>query len=177
MDLIVMNLEGSGIVGECMVKVGTVDYSTVPWIELLSYSHGISLPMQFNPSTNGRTVGRSQHGDFTVTKQVDMSTAKLNLFCCSGKSIAKLHVHIMRNDGGAAAVGALLPIIQYTMENAIVSSVSVSGGSGGAPMETVTFNYTKITWHYESQKESPEGTETKDETIWDLNLNAAGAAA
>ena len=139
-------------------------------IELMSFSHGVSLPMQFNPSTNGRTIGRCQHGDFTVSKQVDTSTPPLNLYCCQGQNIPKATIICARADGEA-----VLPIITYTLENCLVSSVSVSGGSGSSPMETVTFNYTKITWKVQAQNDSAEGEESNIEKVWDLNTNASNA--
>ena len=37
----------------------------------------------------------------------------------------------------------------YTLENAMVSSVSLNAGGNDLPVESVTFNFTKITWSYQ----------------------------
>ena len=161
MDLILMNIGGSNeIKGESTITGHESE------IEVMSFSHNVSLPMQINPSTNGRTVGRSQHGDFVISKQVDIATPKLNLYCCNGDNVATIIIVCVRNDG----TGGVLPIITYTLTNAIVSSVSVSGGAGGSPVETVTFNYSKIAWKVQSQKED-NVQEDMTETLWNLETN------
>ncbi|MGO9272637.1 MAG: hypothetical protein ACLQOO_20785 [Terriglobia bacterium] len=48
----------------------------------------------------------------------------------------------------------------------LVSSVSTSSGGGGKPQETVTFNYTAISWAYLQQ-----GAEVSAK--WDLATNSA----
>lgn len=161
MDFLTLDL-GDDIPGESTLEGFTGK------IDLLSFSHGISLPMQFDPSSNGRTIGRSQHGDLSVSKQVDQSSPKLNLWCCQGKNIATATLTASRVDGDA-----ILPIHIITLTNAIVSSVSVSGGSGSAPTENVTFNYTKIAWKYTAQKDE-NAQETQLETIWDLTTSKSG---
>ena len=87
-------------------------------------------------------------------------------FLGSNINVETIIIVCVRNDG----TGGVLPIITYTLTNAIVSSVSVSGGAGGAPMETVTFNYSKIAWKVQSQKED-NVQEDMTETLWDLETN------
>jgi type VI secretion system secreted protein Hcp len=72
---------------------------------------------------------------------------------------------IGRNDSGA-----IIELMRYTMKNALISSISVGGGGGDKPVETLTLNYNHITWKYTSQK--PEvGTEGAVPGMWNLSTN------
>ncbi|MNO05723.1 hypothetical protein D3C81_2272250 [compost metagenome] len=52
----------------------------------------------------------------------------------------------------------------------MLSNVSVSGGTGGKPVETLSLNFTKIKWELTAQKDdgTKEGTAG---TTWDLAAN------
>jgi type VI secretion system secreted protein Hcp len=65
-----------------------------------------------------------------------------------------------------------LPIITYTLEDVVVSSISVSGGGGDKPVEALSLNYTKIKWEYVQQKSSTE-KKGNNSTVWDLKTNQA----
>jgi type VI secretion system secreted protein Hcp len=47
----------------------------------------------------------------------------------------------------------------------------VGGGGGGKPQETVTFNYTKISWAYAAQKSDVTDSGNLSAT-WNLATNA-----
>src|SRR5690348_6591020 len=108
MDMIIMDC-GDTIKGEC-----TID-TYVDKIELLSYSHGVAMQITGDPSNQKRTSGKPNHQDFTVTKYVDLATAKLIENCNKGDSIAKVTVIIGQNEQGK-----MNPIITYEMENVVV---------------------------------------------------------
>ena len=57
------------------------------------------------------------------------------------------------------------------MSNVIVSSVSVGGGGGGEPTESLTFNYGKIQWTYTQQKRADGSPGGKVPAGWDLEAN------
>ncbi len=70
---------------------------------------------------------------------------------------------LVRQDPGGATVGQnVICYMTYIMAKTLVSSISV-GGSGDIPIETVTFNYTKLTWTYITQDKAmaPDGTIAK----------------
>jgi type VI secretion system secreted protein Hcp len=73
---------------------------------------------------------------------------------------------IGQNEGGKVN-----QFMTYTLTNALVSSVSAGGGGGGKPQETVTFNYTAISWDYKLQT-----AEASDSGVgaakWNLATNA-----
>jgi type VI secretion system secreted protein Hcp len=161
MDSIILDL-GADIKGECTLE-GYTDK-----IELMSYSHNVSMQVTNDISNSERTSGKPFIGEFTVTKFVDVSTPTLNEYCCSGKAIATATVIVGRNAGESE--GKIMPFITYTLSNVILSNVSVSGGSGGKPVETLSLNFTKIKWELTAQKDdgAKEGTAA---TTWDIAAN------
>lgn len=158
MDIIILDC-GTDIAGESLLT----DYAGK--MELLSYSHGVAQQITGDQSNTKRTSGKPNHQDFTVTKYVDLATCKLIDYCNQAKPIASVTVTVGQNDNGT-----VIKYFTYVMTNALISSVSVGGGGGGKPQETVTFNYTKMTWTYNQQKEEV-GTSGNNSAIWDLSTN------
>jgi type VI secretion system secreted protein Hcp len=140
MDVLILDLSSAGIKGECMLT----DYNGM--IELLSYSHGVGQQISGDQSNTKRTSGKPSHQDFTVTKYVDLASCQLIDYCNQAKPISTAKILVGQNDNGKVTVTMV-----YELTNALVSSVSVGGGGGGKPQETVTFNYTKISWKYVAQ--------------------------
>ena len=120
-------------------------------IEIMSYSHNVAMQVTNDVSNTERTSGRAHVGEMSLTKFVDLSTPKLNEYCCSGKMIKEAVLTLCRNDDGK-----MLPLIVYTLDNVIISHLSVSGGSGGKPVETMSLNFTKIKWEIIVQKTGGE---------------------
>lgn len=134
-------------------------------IELLSFSHGVAMQITGDISNTERTSGKPNHQDFTVTKYLDQSSPKFNEACCKGDNFSEVKVVVARNDKGA-----VLKLIEYTLKNVVVSSVSIGGGGGDKPVETLTMNYNHITWDFHHQKsEGSEGGHV--DTKWDLAKN------
>jgi len=136
-------------------------------IELLSFSQGVAMQITGDISNSERTSGKPNHQDFTITKYLDQASPKLNEACCKGDNFTSVEVVVARNDKGA-----VLPLIKYTLKNVVLSSVSIGGGGGDKPVETVTLNYNHITWDFTTQK--AEGAkEGHVDTKWDLAKNKA----
>jgi type VI secretion system secreted protein Hcp len=161
MDVIVMDIPN--IKGESQLKNFTDK------IELLSFSHGVAMQITGDVSNAERTSGRPNHQDFTATKYLDKASPLLNQACCKGTVLGTVKITVGRNDKGA-----VLPIILYELENSVLSSVSVGGGSGDKPVETLTLNYSKITWTFNAQKEAG-GKEGEVKAAWDVSTNDAGS--
>jgi len=134
-------------------------------IECLSYSHGVSIQVTGDVSNSERTSGKPNHQDFHLTKYVDPSTPLLNQNCCMGQNLGKSTITIGRNDAGK-----FLPLIIYTLQNTVVSSVSVGGGGGDKPVETLSLNYGAIQWQYTVQKDAG-GQEGQVPASWNLATN------
>jgi type VI secretion system secreted protein Hcp len=160
MDVLIMDM-GADPKGESSLK-GFEDK-----IELLSFSHGVAMQITGDISNSERTSGKPNHQDLTVTKYLDAATPILNQSCCEGKAYPTVDIIIGRNDSGA-----VVELMRYTIKNALISSVSIGGGGGDKPVETLTLNYNQITWNFTSQK--PEsGKEGNVPGKWNLSTNKA----
>jgi type VI secretion system secreted protein Hcp len=127
-------LQIDGIKGNSKVQGGTDQ------IEVFSFSHGISFPMTSGERSDqgDDRQGRVRHEDFTIVKKADDASPNLLLNCSSGKLLGKATLRIMGNDKKK--------IFSFEMEKVFITSVSVSGGPGDDPIETVTLNYASIKW-------------------------------
>ena len=134
-------------------------------IELLSASHGVAMQITGTQSNTERTSGRPNHQDLTVSKYVDLATCPLIAACNAATNLKTISLTVGRNDAGA-----VLPYLVLTLDNAIVSSVSLSTGGGDRPVETITFNYTKIKWDFTEQK-ADLGKKGNNGAVWDLATN------
>ncbi len=161
MDAIILDF-GSDIKGDSLL----VGYENK--IEIMSYSHNVAMQVTNDVSNSERTSGKPHVGEFTLTKFIDTSTPTLNEYCCAGKPIAEATITIGRN--AAEGNGQIMPFIVYTLNNVVLSNVSVSGGAGGKPVETLSLNFTKIKWELTAQKDdgTKEGTAA---STWDLAAN------
>lgn len=162
MDVLILDLSSAGIKGECQLT-GYTDM-----IELLSYSHGVAQQITGDQSNTKRTSGKPNHQDMTVTKYMDLASCQMIDFCNQAKNIPTATITVGQNDGGKVT-----KLIVYTLTNALVSSVSVGGGGGGKPQETVTFNYTAISWAYiTGQSAGADSGNTIATATWNLATNA-----
>jgi type VI secretion system secreted protein Hcp len=155
--------DGSKISGETLIK----GYETQ--IELLSYSHGVAMQMTGDVSNTKRTSGKPNFQDFTISKLMDKSTPSFNQYCTQSTDLGDVIVTLLQNDQGA-----VIEMMKYTLKNTLVSSISVGGGGGGVPSETITFSYSAIQWDYKPQKTAGTAAGTASAT-WDLAANAPTA--
>jgi type VI secretion system secreted protein Hcp len=154
----------TGIPGESKTK------DHIAEIELMSFSHNVAMPMTGDPSNTKRTSGTAHVSEVVISKLLDVSSPTLNQRCCEGKDIGEVTITVYQNDQGA-----VIPLLTYTLTNTLISSVSISGGTGGVPAETVALNFTKLKWDYKAQKSegAQEGTAS---ALWDLAANSSAAS-
>jgi type VI secretion system secreted protein Hcp len=138
------------------------------WIEILSFSHGLSQPISVSASTaGGASSGRSDHQDFSIVKYLDKASPKLALHCCEGKHIGKVALELCR------AGGDKLKYMEYKLSDVMISSYAPGGSSGGEdlPTESVSFNYGKIEWTYTQQRRADGSGGGNVAAGWDLEKN------
>ena len=131
MDVIIMDM-GNDIKGE----------SSAPGyekkIELLSFSHDyVSDPT----SSRGRDPRDAKN--MTVSKYLDTVSPVLHRAAMEGKVFPQVNIIIGRNDAGRVTV-----LLRYILKNVLISSLSIGGGGGDKPVETVTLSYDSISWDY-----------------------------
>jgi type VI secretion system secreted protein Hcp len=164
-DSILMKIgDGSKISGETLIK----GYEA--YIECLSYSHGVSMQMTDGVSNTKRTSGKPNFQDFVISKYMDKATPSFNQYCTQSTDLGDVTITILQNDQGAQ-----IEMMKYTLKNTLVSSISVGGGGGGVPSETITFNYSAINWDYKPQKTAGTAAGTAS-AAWDIAANAVPAA-
>ena len=130
-------------------------------IELESFTFGVSNFIQRTTSNTGRTTGRPDFKEIEVVKKLDSTTVPLNFHCAKASHLGNISLHLVRQDSDG---GRILTYMVYELEDTMISSVSVVGGGGSTPVETLSFNYSKITWSYTA----PGGTITHS---WSLATN------
>lgn len=114
-------------------------------VQVLSWSHSFNQPTSPVRSTAGSgTVEQANHSDFSFTKYADSATDDLLQRCWSGKTIGKATFCSYRADGNNQPVKYL----EVIMEEVIVSNVSIGGGTGDIPTETIALSYGKVTYNY-----------------------------
>lgn len=64
-------------------------------------------------------------------------------------------------------------LIVYTLTNVLISQLSVSGGAGGKPVETMSLNFTKIEWQITAEKSDGAQQESRT-SVWDLAMDQIG---
>jgi len=110
------------------------------WVELMSWSFGVSQPISGERSMGGHgSASRASFQDFTIVKNVDKATNKLIEACSKGEHIKEITLELCR------ATGDKTKYLEYKLGDVIVTSDSVGGGGGESlPSETVSFNYGTI---------------------------------
>jgi type VI secretion system secreted protein Hcp len=132
----------------------SADSTHVGQIQVLSWSHSFNQPTSPTRSSAGSgTVEQANHSDFSFTKYIDASTDDLLKYCWSGKQIGSATFQCYRSDGEDKAIKYL----EVVMTNVIVSNVSIGGGTGDIPVETITLSYSSVQYTYIQQK-TADGT-------------------
>ena len=139
MDIILLQI--ATIKGNCDIKGHEAQ------IILQSFNHSVSIPMQMDRANIERTAGRPNFSELSFSKSSDVSTPSLYSACVSGAKLGDATIHIGRTEAKV-----FMSLFKYVLSNAMVSSVSTSGG-GGQPSDSFTLNYTMIVQVYTQQKE------------------------
>ena len=162
---------------DCFLKIDTIpgectDDKHKEWIEVLSYSHGVSQPSSGSVSSGGaRSSERCDHQDFSVVKTLDKASPKLILACCNGQHIPTITIELCR------ATGDKQKYMSYILKDVIISSVRPTGSARGGeslPVEEVTFCYGKIEWTYTETDHMTGKPKGDIKTQWDQVANKGG---
>jgi type VI secretion system Hcp family effector len=154
-------LEIDGIKGESTAKQGKDQ------IELLSFTNGQSMPLERSHSNTSRASGRADHKDFSITKQLDLSSPTLYEKCASGEEIKTVKLHVFKAD----AKGTPLEFMTCVFESCIITGISMSGSQDGQPSESISFNYLSAKWTYNQQESAKGGKKGKTEGGWSIKEN------
>ncbi|HTQ42610.1 MAG TPA: type VI secretion system tube protein Hcp [Polyangiaceae bacterium] len=117
------------------------------WIELSSFTLGVTHAG--SAQGTGAASERANVSEIHITKKQDKSSNALALALSNGTHFKTVIIE-MRKAGGDPLNAKYYRI---TLTNALVSSHSFSSAGGGAvPTESMTLNFTKISFEYAQQK-------------------------
>jgi type VI secretion system secreted protein Hcp len=158
-----MYLKAEGIKGESTDKVHK------EWIEVLSFSTGVTQSGSAHAG-GGAGAGKATVQPFVVTKLVDASSPQFFLSACNGKHLKEVVLEVVR------AGETQQPILKYTLNDVIVSSVQTNATSGqDRPTEQISFDYAKISMTVFGSDAKGGGKAVGDFT-WDLKTNKGASS-
>lgn len=132
-------------------------------IEVADYNFAAAMPVTSSRSDGGgATVGRANFEPFTCNKNIDTSTPKLVEYCCLGKNITKICLHLFRagDEGETGAVKYAMVVFKHC----VITKVGISGGGEELPKEALEFNYGVCEYHYQKthhETGKPDGNVSK----------------
>ena len=136
-------------------------------IEVSSWSWGAS-----NPSTtsSGGGTGKVSMQDFHFVCSHDKSSPLLMLACAQGQHIPKATLYVRKQ--GSDPAGGPVEYLEITLEDILISSFSsqapppVPGGPHAEPTQSISLNFTKITYDY-----APADGSASVKAGWDVVAN------
>ncbi len=149
------------------LKGESQDKDHADWIEVNSWSHGISQPRSATASSaGGHTAERCEHADMIFEKDIDLVSPQLFQACSSGQTFASVDIEFMRADGD----GKRVKFLEIKLKNVLVSSIKPVIDGEGLPQEHFALKYAAIQWSYVQQKiEGGQGGTSQ--TAWSLTKN------
>lgn len=127
------------------------------WIELDS----CQLGSHRNPNGNNHgPIGVTSLSEIVVTKHQDSSSTHLFREAINGQG-KKVTIEFVTEDSSA--------YLSIELENALILSYSISGGSGGGkPYESFSLNFTKVSYTTKATSASSDPKHTQNTVWWDL---------
>jgi type VI protein secretion system component Hcp len=129
-------LELAGIRGE------TGDRNHPGWIEILSFSHGMTRWEE-----SGRlvapplSIGSTGAGELTVTRSGNDPLSELYLACARGRPLEAARIDL------CAGKGRRRSCVEYVLTRVTVLSLELSRPEGDPPTETLRLGFEKMRWY------------------------------
>lgn len=135
-------LKVDGIPGESVddKHKGEIDVHSWSWGLSQSGTHASAVGM-------GGGAGKVNHQDITFTKQVDKSSSKLMLACCTGQHIKQADLAVRK------AGGKQQEYLKIKFENVLVSSYQTGSAGDDVVTESISLNFAKVKIEYFAQDE------------------------
>lgn len=138
------------------------------WIRLDSMQFGIGrgISMEAGHMSN-REATRPSISEVTVSKMMDASSSGMFKESVTGSEGVKVFIDVVKTGSDK-----IEKFVTYELEDVLVSSYSVSAGDGGAPGESISLSFAKITMSYTAGgKDNKGGTPAR--VGYDLTLGKA----
>ena len=110
------------------------------WIEVDSFNFGVGrgISMEAGAMAN-REATRPSLSEITLTKRIDAASGGLFKSSVSGDEGVKVEIHVVQTGASSVEKYAV-----YNLEDAIISSYSISAAAGGPPQESISLSFAKI---------------------------------
>jgi type VI secretion system secreted protein Hcp len=114
------------------------------WIEVLSYSFGVSNSSSPHSAVGGGTTERANFQDISLTKFLDKASPKLLGASASGLHLEEVLIEFMKGVGEKSEKA-----LEIKLEDVIISSYQLGGSRGdGLPTDSFSLSYGKIKQTY-----------------------------
>lgn len=114
------------------------------WILIESMSIPVFRSIPQHAKGHERSRGSSSAGDVPMMRHLDKASPKVFENCCKGEPCKKVELHFT-----STVKGKEEPFLKIELENVLISSYAMSHSSGGdRPMESLSLNYTKVSYTY-----------------------------
>jgi type VI secretion system secreted protein Hcp len=135
------------------------------WITIDTITFGVGRSISSVGGGGDRETSNPSFSEVSLTKAMDVASTQLFMQAVCGKSLGKCEIHFLQT-GGDKVKGQVY--LKLELEETIVSSYSMSS-SGERPHETLSLNFTKISYNYDKfdGDKIVKGTPQK----WDLEKN------
>jgi type VI secretion system secreted protein Hcp len=134
-------------------------------IDIESWSWGETHPASPVGGGAGVGSGKVSMNDFTFTMKFNKASPKLFLACAAGEHIKSAWITAHRASAKASEY-----FLKWSFSDLLISSYLTGGASGEAPVDSVSFNFSKIEVEYKEQK--LDGTLAASiKAGWDLKKN------
>lgn len=145
----------------------STDSQHVDWIEVLSYSFGVSNSSSPASAVGGGTTERSNFQDISLTKYLDKASPKVMFACASGKHVEEVTIEFMKAVGDKQEKA-----MEIKLTDVVVSSYSLGGSRGdGLPTDSFSLSYGKIKETYFALDNKTGASKGNVPAGWDLTAN------
>jgi len=158
--MILLNFKGKQIKGTSTVSAHT------DWITIDAIQMGVGRAISTSGGGADRDTSNPSFSEITLSKATDLASSDLFMEAVCGKSLGVAEIHFIQTGGAEKKEQVFLKL---ELEEAIISSYSASS-NGERPSETITINFTKISYQYDSF--TGETVKTGTPKKWDLEANA-----
>lgn len=118
------------------------------WIEVLSWSFGVTNPTTIGSSTGGAGAGKASFQDLHFVQNSQSSSPKLLQALARGDHLKSALLTFVKGESNP------VEYLKIKLEDVLVSSFQAGGAEGSnndLPSESVSLNFAKIEWNYTPQ--------------------------
>lgn len=120
------------------------------WVDISSMQFGIGRGVGSPVGSDvDREASAPSVSEITCTKEMDKASSAIFELALWGEG-KKVEIHLVKTDKDSVE-----PFVKYELEDVLISGYSVSSG-GDRPSESLSLNFTKITYIYIPMKDKNE---------------------